>query len=124
MQDPQNTKGKHQGVTRSSYHAKYTETVSDKLRNSSNDNEPSIFNTGSMIENIVKALQSVSEETLQPKPKREKVNELWKDDTTLNELLDQRSKKQRGTSEYKDITKKVKKHVRYLKNLKFKQEAN
>ena len=103
---------------------KYTETVSDKLRNSSNDNEPSIVNTGSMMENIVKALQSAAEETLQPKPKQKKVNELWKDDTTLNELLDQRSKKQCGTSEYKDITKKVKKHVRYLKNLKFKQEAN
>ena len=69
---------------------KYTETVSDKLRNSSNDNEPSIVNTGSMMENIVKALQSAAEETLQPKPKQKKVNELWKDDTTLNELLDQR----------------------------------
>ena len=76
MQDPQSIKGKYQGVTRYSYHAKYTETVSDKLRNSSNDNEPSIVNTGStsVMEIIVKALQSETEETLQPKPKHKKVN--------------------------------------------------
>ena len=55
---------------------------------------------------------------------RKKVHELWKDDSTLNELLDQRSKEQRCISEYRDIPKKVNKHVRHLKNLKLKQEAN
>ena len=49
---------------------KYTESLSDNLRNSSNDNEPFIVNTGStsVMQNIVKALQSA----LQPKPKQKR----------------------------------------------------
>ena len=114
LQDPQNTKGK----TTRSYKIQLSCKSIWRLYEISyvtiqHDNEPYIVNTGttSVMENIVKALQSATEETLQPKLKQKKVHEQWKYDTTLNELLDKRAKKQRVTSEYRDITKKVKKHV-------------
>ena len=75
-------------------------------------------------ENIVNVLQSATKYTLPPKVNKEKECYLWKNDTTLNEFLKQRSTQQRNTSEYKVMTKKIKKHVRQLKNVKMKQEAD
>ena len=98
---------------------KYTECVTIKLQSSSIDTE----NTSTITERIVKALESAIEETLSPKPKNEKESELWKNDEMLNELLEKRSNLQRNTTSYKTIHKKIKKHVRHLRNIKLKQEA-
>ena len=105
---------------------RYIEVVSQKLYISSNTMENSIENNVSsrLAENIVNVLQSATKDTLPQKVNKEKECDLWKNDTTLNELLKQRSTQQRNTSEYKVMTKKIKKHVRQLKNVKMKQEAD
>ena len=61
--------------------------------------------------------------TLPKLDKKDIKKELWKMDKQLNELLDNRRGLVKSTEEYKNITKTIKKHVRYLKNKKCEQEA-
>ena len=55
--------------------------------------------------------------------KQREKDELWKKDKLLNGLLDQRSRLSRTSDEYKKLSKKVKKHVHYIRNLKIRNEA-
>ena len=62
-------------------------------------------------------------QVLPPKTKREKDDELQKKDKLLNDLLDQRSRLSRTSDEYKKLSKKAKKRVHYIRNLKIRNEA-
>ena len=57
---------------------------------------------------IVSILKAAAETTL-PKMKSCKTNEIWKDDTILNELLEARKEKDNTSDEYKYFTKNIKK---------------
>ena len=63
------------------------------------------------------------EEILPQKSKCQRENEVWKNDKTLNKLLEARSKLTRNTQPYISVTKKVKKQVRFLCNEKIRVEA-
>ena len=72
---------------------------------------------------IINALNK-SEEVLPTAQKKDKVTELWKEDTEFNDLLNARNKLMRGTPEYKSITKLIKKRTWFLRNEKIKTEAD
>ena len=50
-------------------------------------------------------------------------NETWKNETDFNNLLETRSGITRNSEEYKEITKKLKKRIQLLKNLRLSKEA-
>jgi len=59
--------------------------------------------------------------TLKYTPKSKK-KEIWKEDYELNTLLDQR-RNSNSEHEHKDITRKIKKRVKYIRNQIYEQEA-
>ena len=71
---------------------------------------------------IVSILKAAAETTL-PKVKSCKTNEIWKDDTILNELLEARKEKDNTSDEYKYFTKNIKKRIKHLRNEKIANEA-
>ena len=73
---------------------------------------------------IIDALSSSAEKTLPEAIRSKKENELWKNDETLNKLLEERTKFTTGTAEYKNSTKKIKKRVSQLRNEKLRIEAD
>ena len=50
--------------------------------------------------------------------------ELWKCDDELNTALQERAKLQRNTDEYKEVTRRIKKRVMFLRNRKLQREAD
>ena len=73
---------------------------------------------------IVESLKSAAQLTLPNLYNQNKSKETWKEDTDLNSLLKQRNITNHGSDEYKRLTKLIKSRVRYLRNEKFKVEAN
>ena len=73
---------------------------------------------------ITVALKNAASSVLPEKSKKIYTGEIWKDDEFLNNLLKQRAAFSRGTNEYKSFTNKIKKRVRDLRNIKYRQEAN
>ena len=73
-------------------------------------------------ERIVTALKDSAQ--LSIPAKTNKCNhEIWKHDELLNKYLEERANLERGTTLYKDISKKIKKRVGWLRNEKLKMEA-
>ena len=72
-------------------------------------------------EKIINCLKIPAQTTIKytPKPKQE---EIWKEDAELNTLLEQR-RNSNSDHEHKDITREIKKRVKYLRNQKYEQEA-
>ena len=58
--------------------------------------------------NILKCLDSAAMSVLPKMKKRKNVDEIWKDDEQLNQLINQRNEFQRGSDEYKVVTKAIK----------------
>ena len=98
---------------------KFADTVNRELRNFTIQPE----NTSEMSDKIIKVLSMSAEQTLPRKAKVKKENEIWKNDSTLNELLDVRLKLSMNSPEYKAATKNIKKRVNHLRNEKLCVEA-
>ena len=99
--------------------ATYTATVNRKLReNATLQQTPS-----DIAENLVQILDLTASETLPKKSKSKSSRELWKDDTVLNDLLKKRTQSDIQSLEHKIISKKIKKRVGYLRNVKLRIEA-
>ena len=71
-------------------------------------------------EKIMESLQSAENATLL-RAKPDKTREIWKDDDVLNR--NSRSELDKTSGEYKNITKRIKKRVCFLRTEKFKTKA-
>lgn len=98
--------------------ARYSSVITDYLQNDTNPRSPS-----SISDNIINCLKFASETTLPKKEKRQTVREIWKNDEEFNNLLQLRSTQNKNTADYNETTKKIKKRVRYLRNMKMAAEA-
>ena len=72
----------------------------------------------------MKLIEDAAKETLPSKIKKNHDNELWKDDETLNSLLTERSNLDRKGDLHKQLSKKIKKRIQHLRNVKMQQEAD
>ena len=72
---------------------------------------------------FVKALNAAARISLPPKTVK-CAQEIWKDDDELNRILQERSTLPRNSDQHKQLTKLIKKRVRYLRNQKMKTEAD
>ena len=95
----------------------------DSLNNSIPDICKNISDINELSNTLVKTLQDTATQVLPTKTKREKDNEIWKNDQTLNKLLKDRAKHNQTSAQHKKTTKQIKKYVRKIKNQKFYQEA-
>ena len=78
---------------------------------------------GNLIGKIVSSLHKTANSVLPVAAKKSRVLEIWRDDTLLNNLLNNRAKCHQSSENYKQYTKQVKKRVRQLKNIKIQKEA-
>ena len=81
------------------------------------------LSTTQLSDNLIEALQNAAKETL-PKKTKEKTAETWKFDSTFNSLIETRAKFNRGSENFKEYTKKIKKRINKLKNDKLRTEAS
>ena len=97
---------------------KFKRCLTDTLKSTSISSE----SIDKKSDEIVKMLKSIGETTL-PKVQKQNINETWKLDTELNELLCQRMETNMRTTQYKELTKCIKKRVKQLKNDRLREEA-
>ena len=97
----------------------FVEALDDPIKQGS----VNITEINNLSETLVTTLNETAMQVLPPKTKRGKGDELRKKDKLLNDLLDQRSRLSRTSDEYKKLSKKVKKRVHYIRNLKIRNEA-
>ena len=76
-----------------------------------------------LSENIINSLCKNADNVL-PKKTRHPHRELWKEDEDFNQIIHERSLARRYSEEYKLLTKKLRKRIRFLRNEKLRQEAN
>ena len=98
---------------------KYARSITHELETRDYMDQTEDINT-----NILKCLDSAAMSVLPKMKKRKNVDETWKDDEQLNQLINQRNEFQRGSDEYKVVTKAIKRRVNYLRNEKLEREAN
>ena len=72
---------------------------------------------------IITCLENAAQTTLKNMNTTNPSRQTWKEDKTLNLLLEQRKTFDRTSDGYKETTKKIKKHVRHLRNEKISTEA-
>ena len=77
-----------------------------------------------LSEKIVSSLHKTANSVLPVAAKKSRVLEIWRDDTLLNSLLNNRAQCHQSSENYKQYTKQVKKRVRQLKNIKLQKEAD
>ena len=99
---------------------RYVNTLNQKLQN----NPPSNADINVYSQNLMTIVEEAANETLPPATKINCEKELWKDDESLNLLLAQRSNTQKTDGAYKHISRKIKKRVQQLRNLKMQREAD
>ena len=99
---------------------KYSMTIDQKLQ----INPPDRTTTAKFSDDLVQLLKEAADECLPKKSTKEKDNEIWKNDEMLNVLLSERSGYSVRSAEYKAVTKKIKKRVSQLRNIKMQAEAN
>ena len=71
---------------------------------------------------MIDAFQSAARDTL-PRKISTKSSQLWRDDEEINTLFDRRMDLKRDSSEFKALSKQIKKRIIKLRNLKLKKEA-
>ena len=96
------------------------ESIENQL---SNDNVAVNRSAAETSEKIVNLLTTVGEATLPRSTRKERVNEIWKNDEEFNRLLNERRKHKFGSNEYKLFTRKIKTRIKHLRNEKLKREA-
>ena len=94
---------------------RFTSTVNEQLRATKRVNT----DTSTTSQNHIDVISKTAVEILPDKQKQVNTNSDFKDD----ELLDSRSGELKGSDTYKSQTKKIKKHVRYLRNNRLLREA-
>ena len=99
----------------------FLESIKNQL---SNDNEAVNRSGVETSEKIVNLLITAGEATLPRSTRKERVNQIWKNDEEFNSLLNKRQKHQVGSNEYKMFTKKIKTRIKHLRNEKLKREAD
>ena len=97
--------------------AAYVEAVMRDFRNC-DDNE-----SGNIADNIKSSLTKTAAKVIPERPKM-KSNEMWRDDGTFNDLINERARCERNTNQYKGLSKTIKKRVRYLRNKELQEEAD
>ena len=73
--------------------------------------------------NIVKCLSAAAESVLPQKKRINNENEIWKNDSLLNSLLERRKTTAKASGHHKTFTKFIKKQVRRLKNEKMEKRS-
>ena len=68
------------------------------------------------------SLTSAASEIL-PNKTEKKTEQIWRDDEDLNKLLEERSKTDNETTDYKKLTRMIKSRIRKLRNEKMRKEA-
>ena len=99
-------------------------TFVENLNRKLETNRPFNEDVNVFSQNLLKAIEEAANEELPPKLKITSEKELWKNDEELNSLLRDRSDTIRNGESYKKLSKKIKKRVRQLRNLKMQQEAD
>ena len=103
----------------------FVEEVKKDITNSKKQGGNSNLNSSEIISDfIIKTLRTVGEATLPTKNLKKGTNEIWKNDTEFNDLLQSRKNHKMGTDEHKQLTKKLKKRIKFLRNKKLSDEAN
>ena len=98
----------------------YVKSLNKKIQNVS----PSNDDINIYAQNLIKIVEDSAKETLPSKVRKNREKELWKDDELLNSYLKDRSKTERNGQNYKEVSKKIKKRIRHLRNLKMQEEAD
>ena len=98
----------------------FLESIDNQL---SNDNEAVNRSVVETSEKIVNLLTTVGEATLPRSMRKERVNEIWKNDKEFNRLLNERRNHKFGSNKYKMFTRKIKIRIKHLRNEKLKREA-
>ena len=80
-------------------------------------------NASAISENMIHNLCESADKVL-PKKTRHQQREMWKEDEEFNRIIHERSQLQKNSDEYKLMTKKLRKRIRFLRNEKLQQEAN
>ena len=80
------------------------------------------ISAGQISENLVKSLTNAASEVL-PNNTRKNIRQLWKDDQSLNRLLEERAITVKDSADYNRMTKFIKSRIRKLKNEKMRIEA-
>ena len=73
---------------------------------------------------MVNTVNEVAQEILPDLKKQNGVVETWKCDEDLNQLLNHRMESRLGSDQHKELTKRIKKRVKHLRNERLKREAN
>ena len=101
------------------------------IRNQFNKKLDYIVQTKSLTKNtteetsnaMIRTLKEVAESGL-PKVQKRHTAQTWKQDGEFNELLNERMNCQTGTVHYKELTKRIKKPVKHLRNQRLQKEAD
>ena len=80
-------------------------------------------NSGNISDNLKTNLIKIAEKIL-PVTQKAKLNEVWREDGTFNQLINERARCDKATDRHKELTRNIKKRVRYLKNQKLREEAD
>ena len=103
------------------YRNRYVNTVQQYLQN----NPMQINSTNEeKSTRIVNTLQNAAKNTIPLKTKNRRDNNPWKNDILFNNIIDSRQNTDKTSNEYKELTKKLKKRIKFLKNQRLKQEAS
>ena len=111
-------------------HSMITKSMSQTSLTQFNGHAAAKLNDAAIIEstieiddNLISALSSAAESTLPSKVKT-RVRETWSEDDEFNTLLQQRKNYSFGSEDYKDLSKRIKKRIRHLRNEKLSREAD
>ena len=99
------------------------EHFTNEVDNSLRENRSNDTNIIVRSKNLIDILSKSAAETLPIKQLNPNNHEIFKDDETLNKLLERRSMHTKNTQAHKSATKIIKKHVRSLRNQKLRLEA-
>lgn len=103
------------------YQRRYVNEVEINLqRNQKKADSTSEENSSRLLE----ILKTAVTKTIPPKASTRQDNEIWKNDTEFNHIIDLRQSTARTSATYKDLTKKLKKRINFLRNKRLKNEAN
>ena len=100
------------------YKSQYINHCTEGVTNLRNPNS----SADEISDNLVQTL-SAAASTVLPNKTTKTVNEIWKNDATLNQLIENRTGKAQSSIEYINITKQIKSRVRELRNEKLRNEA-
>ncbi|XP_066921086.1 uncharacterized protein [Clytia hemisphaerica] len=98
---------------------RFSARINEQIINTKNEN----VDASSRSQNLINVISDSANEILPEKLKAIDTSTKFHDDERLNELLDIRSKEPKYSNTYKLLTKKIKKHVRYLRNSRLHREA-